>query len=162
MTAGWIFSFLLIWSHPSILAVFNPFLAPISSCIQQRRLISSLWSSYVTGLLRDIILSSPRLGLLGFSSLLTTAIVYRLSRLFSLEGWQGSFVVAMLAIGEFFVSSFLCYFCGHVDDSSFLSVWSWKSFFLFVVFSCLWTLFIGTATIFISWSINRIFRRQPS
>ena len=154
MIIGWLLSLLLVWTSPSLLAVFNPFLAPISQAIQRRTLYRALWGAYLTGLLRDIILSSPRLGLLGLSSLVTSAMTYRLACLLSLEGWQGSFVVAMLAVMEFFIDTVFCCIAGGAEGPSFSSVWSWKSYFLFVVFACLWACFLGCIAVARRWYIT--------
>ena len=162
MIIGWFFSLFLIWWRPSALALFNPFLAIISKAIQERKLYTTLWASYLTGLLRDIILSSPRLGILGFSSLVTGALVYRLARLCSLEGWQGSFVVGLLALVEFFFDTVFCYVAGRLGEASFSSVWSWKGFFLFVVFSCLWACALGLLTMTVRWVKTRTVRRSSS
>lgn len=159
---GWFFSFLLTCLYPSTLALFNPFLAPISKTIQGRRLYTTLWASYLTGLLRDIILSSPRLGILGLSSLLAGAVVYRLSRLLALEGWGGSFVVAMLAIAEFLCDSVMCYVAGRSEGTPFSSVWAWKSFFLFVVVSCLWAYLLSFCIMIVRMCRNRTMRRSSS
>lgn len=159
---GWFCSFLLIWLFPSTVALFNPFLAPISRAIQERKLTPVLWSSYLTGLLRDIILSSPRLGLLGFSSLVTSALVYRLSRLLALEGWQGSFVVALLAVGEFFCDSVFCYVVGRSEGITFAFLFTWKSYFLFVVFSCVWAFLLRLCAIVVHWCTRKLFRRTSS
>jgi hypothetical protein len=155
MTIGWLLSLLIIWWHPAVLAIFNPFLAPISKAIQGRRLYSVVWTSYLTGLLRDIVLSSPRLGMLGLSSLLTSALTYRFSLFFSVEGWQGSVVVAMLACVEFFLDTLLCHMAGNFEGIPFSSVWSWKGFVLFVVFSCLWACALGLITVATRWLKTR-------
>ena len=162
MTLGWIISLLFAWSFPSILAVFNPFLAPISQAIQRRKLYTVLWTSYLTGLLRDIILSSPRLGVLGLSSLVTSAITYRLSRFVSVEGWQGSFVVFVLAVFEFILDTAFCSIAEHFDLPSFSSLWSWKCFFLFVVFGCLWACALGLIAVLIRWCTHRKLRRSST
>lgn len=158
MTFGWIISFLIVWSCPSIVAAFNPFLAPISQAIRQRKLTSALWGSYLAGVLRDILLSSPRLGLLGLSSLLTTAIIYRLSRLLSVEGWQGSFVVMLLSILEFFLDTLFCLLASPYDNLSFFALWSWKSLFLCTLFSCSWACVLGLCTIMVRWYKTRKLR----
>jgi hypothetical protein len=161
-TIGWILSLLISWGFPSILAVFNPFLAPVSKAIQERRFYTVVWSSYLTGLLRDIILSSPRLGILGLSSLVTSATTYRLSRFLSLEGWQGVFVVAILSLLEFSLDTVFCFMAARFDRMSFFSLWSWKSFFLFVVFSCLWACALGLINIVIRWFKTYKLRRSSS
>jgi hypothetical protein len=162
MTIGWLACLLLSWSYPSVLALFNPFLAPIAKAIQERRLYTALWTSYLTGLLRDIILTSPRLGLLGLSSLLAVAITYRLSRLSSVEGWQGTAVVSVVAAVEFFLDTFFCSMAGQFEGTSFSSVWSWKSFFLFIVVSFLWACALGCLYVVIRWCKTRTLRRSSS
>ena len=162
MAFGWISAlFLTLW-YPSTFSVFNPFLAPISVAVQKRKLSSALYASYSTGILRDIILSSPRLGLLGFSSLIATALTYRLSSLFSLEGWQGSFVLALLAIFEFFFDMLFCYAGVRGDAIVFSSMWSWKGFFLFLVFGCTWAFVVRFLSSIIHWCKTRNQRRSSS
>lgn len=162
MTVEWMLSLLCIWVFPSATAHFNPFLAQIAQAIQRRNVPTVLWMAYLSGLLRDILLSSPRLGLLGISSLLTSGITYRLSHFVSVEGWQGSFIVALLAILEFFFDALFCFLGGHSDLPSFSSVWSWKSFFLFVVFSCLWACALGISAVLLRRCTTRTLRRSTT
>ena len=157
---GWVFSCLLVWFFPSVLAICNPFLAPVSQAIKSHRPYVMYLGAYFSGLFRDIVLSSPRLGLLALSSLLVCVAVYRLSRLFSFEGWQGFFVVALLAGMQFLSDVLLCSFFGRPEPAPFFVVWSWKSFFLFVVLSCVWALMLGFITVAFRWCTKRTLRRS--
>lgn len=162
MIVGWISSMVLILWYPSIFSVFNPFLAPISLAIQKRKISSALCASYSIGILKDIVLSSPCLGLLGLSSLIATALTYRLSSLFSFEGWQAGFVVTLLAIFEFSFDILFCYAGVHGDAIAFSSMWSWKGFFLFVVFGCIWSFVVYFVSLIIHWCKIRNLRRSSS
>ena len=113
------------------------------------------WGAYLSGLLRDIILSSPRLGLFAFSSLVVSVALYRLFRFLSIDRWHGVFIVPVLAPAQFFADTLACSFFG----SSFCALWSWKDFFLFVILSSLWALICGLARTAVRWMGTRRLRR---
>ena len=139
---AWVLSVLAIWFWPTALSVYNPFLAPIAKAIQNRQYTTACWGACCSGLARDMILFSPKFGLLCFSSLAVCALVYRLCRLLSLDGWQGSFVVAILAIVQYIADTFACAVTSSLEQGGTTS-WSWRGYALFVSLSCLWAILLG-------------------
>ena len=138
MVVAWVASILVVWLFPSSLAVWDPFLAPIARSIVRRRLSATLWGCFLTGCLRDLLLASPRFGVLALSSLISGGLVFRMVRLFPLDGLQGTFLVAVLAAVQGVADLFLCSVLGFGESYSFFELLVWKQLILSIVCSTSW------------------------
>lgn len=137
MIIEWILSFSLLWVFPSLLAFFNPFFLPVSNFILERKSLPALLTAYITGLLRDLFLATPRFGMLGSSSLFSTLIALSVCFYFSFEGFLGTcFVMLLLTLCDLFISiGFGFYFYGHL-------FFSWKMPVYALLFSFLWVVLV--------------------
>ena len=140
MVVSWIASILVVWIFPSSLAIWNPFLAPIARSIVKRQLFAVLWGCFLTGCVQDLLLASPRFGVLALSSLISGSLVFRMVRLFPVDGLQGTFLVALLAAMQGVLDIFLCSVLGFSDAYSFCELLVWKKIVLSIVFSTSWAL----------------------
>jgi hypothetical protein len=138
MVFSWLASMALIWAFPSSLALWNPFLAPISLSIVRRNLPAALWGCFLTGCLQDLLLASPRFGILALSSLLSGALAFRIVRLFPIDGFQGTFLATILAALQGILDVLLCSLLGFSDSYSFFELFVWKKVVLSIVFSTCW------------------------
>lgn len=118
----WIFPLFLSYLFPSIHAVCNPFLIPISIALQRKQTSYVFWGALLTGVVRDIILASPTLGICTLSSLLGTSVGLKISRTVTLEGW----------LGLLLLSSILC-LCDHLGSAA-MAAFSIGNSFLYKAF----------------------------
>ena len=138
MVFSWAVSILVVWLFPSSLATWNPFLAPIARSIAKRQLSAALWGCFITGCVQDLLLASPRFGVLALSSLISGAVVFRAVRLFPLDGFQGTVLVPFLAAIQGVMDILLCSFLGFSDVYSFFELFVWKRIVLSIVCSTCW------------------------
>ena len=138
MVFSWAASILLVWLFPSSLALWNPFLAPIARSIAKRQLSAALWGCFITGCVSDLLLASPRFGVLALSSLISGALVFRVVRLFPLDGFQGTVLVPFLAAIQAVMDILLCSLLGFSDVYSFFELLVWKRIVLSIVCSTGW------------------------
>jgi hypothetical protein len=157
MAVSWVMSILVVWLFPSSLAIWNPLLAPIARSVVRRHLSAALWGCFLTGCVQDLLLASPRVGLLALSSLISGAFVFRVVRLFPLDGFQGTLLVALLAATQGIMDILLCFVLGFSDAYSFFTLFAWKRIVLATVCSTGWAfvLYLGTV-------IRRRFLWRPS
>ena len=130
---GWILCISLVLFFPSIFWYANPFLVLIGRAIQQRAARTALFAACLTGLCRDIVLSTPHLGICGLSSLCSAALLIRLSSLFPIEPLP--VMVCGLSILEYFLDTLFCAFCSEQSLHSFFQFWSWRALLLTTLFS---------------------------
>jgi hypothetical protein len=135
MIIEWILSLLVVWFFPVLFSLFNPFFVPISSYLLARRAFLAIIASYITGLLRDIFLATPRFGMLGASSLFSSLIALGVCFYFPLEGfWGACIIVSVLTLADALFSAGLgAFLCDH-------AYFSWKTLFIALFFSSAWTL----------------------
>ena len=152
---SWAVSILVVWLFPSSLAVWNPFLAPIAQSIVKRRLVAALWGCFLTGCVQDLLLASPRFGVLALSSLISGAFVFRVVQLFPLDGFQGTLLVMALAATQGFMDVFLCTVLGFSDSYSFFTLLAWKRIILSIICSSCWAFVLFLCTV----TSRRLFRR---
>lgn len=139
--SGWAWALAFLCLFPSLAGVFNPFLAPVARYIQERMLSKALWTAYCSGLFLDLLLPSPCLGVLGFSSLMSAAAVYQLFTIFDLEIGTTRVAVLPLAAIEFCTNLLCVSLFGKTRP--FEALWSWEAFLLFVALSGAWGLGLG-------------------
>jgi len=144
--------FTSIW-FPAVCTIANPFLALISRMLCHKRLGPALWIACMSGAFRDVLLASPKVGILALSSLVSCRIAFAYVSLVTIEGIKGWLqVTAILALLDSLLSTFFCF----VINPSTFHVPSWKALFLSVVFACMWT--AGLYTIHV-WRTKRARRR---
>ncbi len=130
------------FGFPTLCSLSNPFYAFISQKVCQQKLLPALWIALLSGLFRDVLLASPKIGTLALSSLISCRLVFKYTRFITVEGLTGWIqVTAILALLDSVISVLLCY----IINPSVVPVLSWKALFLSVVFGCIWT--IGLYTI---------------
>lgn len=157
MVVSWILSILVVWLFPSSLSIWNPFLAPIAQSIVKRQQTSVLWSCFLTGCVQDLLLASPRFGVLALSSLISGTFVFRVVCLFPLDGLQGTLLVALLAATQGLMDIFLCTVLGFSDTYSFFTLLAWKRIVLSIVCSTCWAFVLYLCTV-----ASRRFLRRTS
>jgi len=129
-----------LWS-PAICSLSNPFYAFISQRLCQKKLLPALWIALLSGLFRDVLLASPKIGTLALSSLISCRLAFEYTRFITVEGLTGWIqVTAILALLDSIISVLLCY----TVNPSLVPVLSWKALFLSIVFGCMWTLGLYT------------------
>jgi hypothetical protein len=120
---------------PSVFFWLNPFAMSIANDINRFRPKAALVKAYAIGLLRDILLFSPRFGLLGLSSALACISTNKIVRYFSIEGMQGVPIVLCFACLEVFFDIVTCFvFVSAPSEVSF------QQALIYVVCSCLYAL----------------------
>ena len=133
MIVEWVASFLLVWIVPATFSIGNPFILPITSLVLRRKPVAAATWAYCIGLLYDIVLASPRFGMLGMSLLLATLFAIGITFYFSLEGLLGSLLlVASVTTLDIFFTSFL----GSFFYERFF--FSWKVLLISLSFALLW------------------------
>lgn len=132
---AWIFSISLVILFPRVISYCNPFLLPIGMALLRRNCGKALWGAFLTGLFRDIVLASPRLGAFGFSSLCSVALLMRLSSLFPIESVR--LMVMLLAMTEYCFDTLLSAVFSEQGVTAFLQFWSWKQAAMNTLFSTL-------------------------
>jgi hypothetical protein len=118
---------------PSVFYWLNPFAVSIASDIYSFRPTSALIKAYVMGLVRDILLVSPRFGLLGLSSALACIGANKIVRYFSIEGMLGVPIVFCFVCLEAFLDAGLCFVFVPSDSEV-----SPQQVLMYVVYSCLY------------------------
>lgn len=142
----WVSSIAVTFLWPSCHALGNPFIAPVTAMISERRTLFAMWIALVSGLFRDVILSSPRFGLLGLSSLIGATIVNHLFRYVSFEGTPGRvFLAFLMSIFEGVLTPFLM-----------TGSWSWRTFVLGVSLTLGWMVAIELC----GWFLSLMFKGQ--
>lgn len=155
MVVSWILSILVVWWFPSSLALWNPLLAPIAQAIAKRELSTALWGCFLTGCVQDLLLASPRFGVLTLSSLISGALVFRIVRLFPIDGFLGTFLVALLAAVQGIMDILLCSVLGLSDAYSLISLLVWKRLILSIVCSTCWAFVVFLGTVVSRWFQRR-------
>lgn len=123
----------LTFFQPSVLYWFNPYANAIADDISLFRPKKALILAFIVGLFRDILLSSPRFGLLGLSSALACLGTNMTVRYFSIEGMLNLPVVFCFTCTEALIDALLCAF--FAPSSSEFSV---QQSFIYVTYSCLY------------------------
>jgi len=129
-----------LWS-PTICALSNPFYAFISQKLCQKKLLPALWIALLSGLFRDILLASPKMGTLALSSLISCRLCFEYTRFITIEGLKGWIqLTTILMLFDTLISILVCY----LIYPSFIPAISWKALFISVVFGCMWTIGLYT------------------
>ncbi len=118
---------------PSILYWLNPFAVSIARDIDIFRPKTALIKAYIVGLLRDILLISPRFGLLGLSSAIACMSTNKIVRYFSIEGMMGVPIVFCFVSLEALFDAILCFV--FVSSPNEVSL---QQAIVYVVYSCLY------------------------
>jgi hypothetical protein len=135
-------SVVFIFCFPSTLYWINPFALSIADDIDRFRPKSALLLAYGAGLLRDILLFSPRFGLLGISSLIACLGTNWAVRFFSIEGMMSLYTVASFICAELICETL---FCLLFNSTAGLSIEHSLEFFLY---SLLYAMLLGLITNF--------------